>query len=820
MLFSYLEQHSDSDLRTSFFTTHLFHSPSAREEVRNAEKCDAGQLLSNKQETDSTNISTTVLDCIAERVQSDEKHIAVVYGQEKITYAELYRQSTVIASDLQRKGIVSGDLVGILMDTSLQVIPTILGILQAGAGYLPIDTHLPEERIDTILRTSRCGLVATDQKNQSRLPKKKVYRLPELSADVDFHAPPISAEDVCYVIYTSGSTGKPKGVVVQHGALMNLCRWHIRQFSLSPEDHTTRYAGFGFDAAVWEIFPSLVAGATIYMIPDNLRLDLEQLNQYFEENHITVSFLPTPVCEQFFRLSNHSLRILLTGGDKLNQFYGDHRYRVFNNYGPTENTVVTTSFEVKGTSENIPIGKPIDGVFAYVMDEQGRLCPPFARGELCIGGNSLAKGYLYDDEKTDEMFIESQFGRLYRTGDIVRWNTDGNLLFFGRKDHQVKINGNRIELGEIEHTIAEIDGVKGVAVIVDSRNGADHLVACYVAEEEIPNALLQEKVVNKLPYYMVPEQWMRLDAFPLTENGKIDRKTLRQLVSKKKKHTGAHLDTLSDTELHVLAIWQELLGREDIDCQDHFMDVGGNSILVVKMKQAIEEQYPDSVTISDIFGHPSITSLAAWIDRKRKHEGPYTLTSISLLHPALSQEREGILSINAGASLFSAMHSLFVEKPKFVMAIVLACYAIALSSLFNTKPLTMYVGHEGAVRKISLDPDDFTDLSALVAYVEKKFNEETSLIPPSLVNKPLDDDRRTVGFVFEERTHSIVKPFLDFGVSLSWQAHDFQLSLQYRKMGKSDCQAFLSRYMDFLQAVFRPEIEEEKCKTHEDHPKA
>ncbi|WP_242862918.1 AMP-binding protein, partial [Clostridium botulinum] len=259
------------------------------------------------------------------------------------------------------------------------------------------------------------------------------------------------SSDLAYVIYTSGSTGRPKGVMVEHKSLINLCNYHNKKFNIKEEDKSTSYAEFSFDASVWEVFPYLIIGATIYIINENIKLDIIKLNKYYEKNNITISFLPTPICQQFMEVDNTSLRVILTGGDKLNN-YKEKQISIINNYGPTEATVLTTSYHVKSKVNNIPIGKPMYNQRVYILNNK-KVAPIGVSGELCISGDGLARGYLNNPELTSEKFVDNPFEpgeRMYRTGDLAKWLPDGNIEFLGRIDNQVKIRGFRIELEEIE----------------------------------------------------------------------------------------------------------------------------------------------------------------------------------------------------------------------------------------------------------------------------------------------------------------------------------------------------------------------------------
>lgn len=747
-------------------------------------------------------LSINILSLIHERVIEQGSHIAIVNGEARMTYDELWSRSDAIASFLREKGAEQGDLIAVLMDPQIDVIPTIIGILKTGASYLPLDSYTPDERIRTILSSSGCRYVATDLKNQDRISYEYRAVLPPQSTSPSFTSAIPLPIDVCYVIYTSGSTGTPKGVVVQHRALMNLCRWHIRTFALTERDHTTRYAGFGFDAAVWEIFPSLIAGATIYQIPEEIRLDLKKLNEYFMDNAISVSFLPTPICEQFLTLENHSLRILLTGGDKLNHFSGKHSYRVFNNYGPTENTVVATSLEVIENSSNIPIGKPIDGVQAYVMDKKGRLCPPFAQGELYLGGASLARGYLYDEEKTKAAFVETSFGRLYRTGDLVRWDEERNLLFYGRKDHQVKINGNRIELGEIEHTMCQFEGINGAVVLIDTRNEIKHLIAYFVSTAEISLSDLRSFLSDQLPYYMIPEYFMALEEFPLTANGKIDRKALPTVSVEQEEDSS----DWTETEARLGELWKELLGRDDIRRNDHFMDAGGNSILVVKMKQSIDQWYPNTVTISDIFGHPSISSLSLFIDQKQEKKSQCSLVPIKFSPATMNFLQSGMESLTAESILQQAIQKQKTEDEGLLSAVLISCYAISLQKFIEDTNIPIYVGTTKGVMDFSLPLDEFKDLVEIVEYVQGQMRTRSAKKQRYMQNVTLTDGERTLGLVLQEDAHALLQPSLDFGVIIQLDEHDLRLSVQYRKMDGAFCRIFLQKLMTLINTIFIADV--------------
>ncbi|MCK4261014.1 MAG: amino acid adenylation domain-containing protein, partial [Halanaerobiales bacterium] len=422
--------------------------------------------------------------------------------------------------------------------------------------------------------------------------------------------------DLAYVIYTSGSTGKPKGVMVEHKSLLNLTWWHIDYYSVTSLDQSTKYAGFSFDASVCEIFPYILKGATIHIIYDEIRLDMQKLNDYYEANNITISFLPTQICEQIMLLNNQSLRILNTGGDKLKS-YNPQRYRCINNYGPSEGTVASTCYEVTENLDNIPIGKPISNTQVYILDKNNALQLMGVPGELCISGDNLARGYLNRPELTAEKFILNPFmqngERIYRTGDLARWLPDGNIEFLGRIDHQVKIRGFRIELGEIENQLLKHDQVKETVVIERmDHNNYQYLCAYIVSDVELSVSELQAYLSKELPEYMIPSYFVRLDKIPLTSNGKINRKALLEQAIEVNTGEG-YVAPTNEIEKKLVDIWSEILGIDRIGIHDSFFELGGHSLKAMQVISKISKEMNVELPLREIFKTPTIKELAEYI---------------------------------------------------------------------------------------------------------------------------------------------------------------------------------------------------------------
>jgi amino acid adenylation domain-containing protein/thioester reductase-like protein/non-ribosomal peptide synthase protein (TIGR01720 family) len=560
-------------------------------------------------------------------------------------YKELNKRANQLGRLLRDKGLKPDCLAAIMVEPSVQMIVGMLAVLKAGGGFLPIDHKIPGDRIKYMLEDSgirlfisRLQLVKDIAGDSEIIPMENAGIYSGRSGNLESVNKPA---DLAYVIYTSGSTGKPKGVMVEHCSLVNLCFWHNDTFSVTSTDRATKYAGFGFDASIWEVFPYLVIGARVYIVPEAIKLDVKALNRYFEDNGITASFLPTQMCEQFFTVNNKTLRLLLTGGDKLKSFV-KRRYQLYNNYGPTENTVVATSFPVKEFNRNIPIGKPIANNQVYILDRNRNLLPIGVPGELCVGGDSMARGYMNNPRLTYQKFIENpyppplplmQSPRLYCTGDLARWLDDGNIEFLGRIDYQVKVRGYRIELGEIENQLMHQEDIEDVVVIArEDSSGQKYLCAYLVSGKTLDIVSLKKKLSKNLPEYMIPAYFIQLEQIPLNPNGKIDRGRLPgpQIVV-----AAEYAAPRNETEKILAEVWSEVLGLgiEKVSIDDNFFEIGGDSIKSILMSGRLRKRQ-FTINVNDFFSNPTIRQAAAYVQKIQRKidqgvvEGMVELTPI------------------------------------------------------------------------------------------------------------------------------------------------------------------------------------------------
>ncbi|MDF2802807.1 MAG: amino acid adenylation domain protein [Anaerocolumna sp.] len=566
----------------------------------------------------------SIIDLFEEQVERMPENVAIVESETKLTYDELNKKANKLARSLKKVGVTTESIVGIIAEAGIEFIVGILGVLKAGGTYLPIDPVYPKDRIRFMIRDSGLNTLVTKGSliedlefdgNQILLDDESIE-----NNDCSNLDNVIKSNNLAYVIYTSGSTGRPKGVMIEHKALVNLCYWHNKQYEVTYQDRATKYAGVGFDASVWEIFPYLICGASLYIVSNELRMDVSKLNEYFEENKISIAFVPTQICEQFMGIGNESLRILLTGGDKLKRFVKG-KYKLFNNYGPTENTVVTTFCHIDRLYDNIPIGRPISNNRIYIVDSANRLLPISVAGEICIAGDSLSRGYLNNAQLTSEKFVPNPFedkGLMYRTGDMARWMDDGTIEFLGRIDNQVKIRGNRIEIGEIESQLLKIGGIKEAAVFCkEDSNQNKYLCAYVVANKEIKSLELKRDLSKELPEYMIPAYMVQIDAMPVNANGKIDRKSLAAIDIRINK-VNEYEPPKDELEEKLVDIWSEILNVEKIGVNDNFFELGGDSLKAILLMSKIQKVLDTKIGIADIFKECTIRRLSVQLINRKQ----------------------------------------------------------------------------------------------------------------------------------------------------------------------------------------------------------
>ncbi|MEO6588661.1 MAG: amino acid adenylation domain-containing protein, partial [Pyrinomonadaceae bacterium] len=532
---------------------------------------------------------------------------------------------------LRNRNFQDETLVPISMDPGVEMIIGMLGILKAGGAYVPIDPGYPAERIAYMLKDTGATILLTSVKTRSKLKNITGVEIIEIDAlDLNVDEEKLSkfeislkTEQLAYVIYTSGSTGKPKGVMIEHKGISNLVNWHNREYKVSDISRATAMAGFGFDAFGWEVWPYLAAGASVHIVNESSRLSPSALIDFIDKKYISHSFISTALVPDVIASSGSHLKCfkyLLTGGDKLPSIdVGRLSYDVINNYGPTENTVVATNYwlTAKESSAIPPIGKPISNLKVFILSKEQELVPVGVAGEICISGESIARGYLNRADLTSEKFVDfrinGQSSKIYKTGDLGCWLADGNIEYRGRIDDQVQIRGYRIELREIENVLLQSGLVKQAVVLVTGNEVTGERLVAYVLaldkfEKEVAISYLQQR----LPEYMIPTGWKTIETMPLTSNGKIDKQALINLENMDLFLT-TYIPPRNEVEEKLVKIWQELLKVEKIGIQDNFFELGGHSLLAMRMVSQIERNLSLSVPINVLFQSPTIDGFSKYL---------------------------------------------------------------------------------------------------------------------------------------------------------------------------------------------------------------
>jgi amino acid adenylation domain-containing protein/non-ribosomal peptide synthase protein (TIGR01720 family) len=582
------------------------------------------------------------------QVEKTPNNIAVVFNNQEFTYQELNHRANKIAHYLQSKGVGTEVLVGICVERSWEMVVGLLGILKAGGAYVPLDPTYPQERLSFMLTDSQVQVLLTQQKFVAGFTD----RVKTVCLDTDWElingrllnpTSNVTALNLAYVIYTSGSTGTPKGVAVPHRAVNRLvCNTNYVQFDKS--DRIAQASNASFDAATFEIWGSLLHGARLVIIPQNIVLSPQHFAACISKQKISVLFLTTSLFNQLASVVPQAfkdLRYLLIGGEALDpksvkvvQQNGAPQ-RLLNGYGPTESTTFSCCYQVQDVPEgatNLPIGRPISNTKVYILDLKLQPVPIGTPGELYIGGDGLARGYLNARELTEEKFIPNPFdnskensficeAKLYKTGDLARFLPDGNIEFLGRVDNQVKIRGFRIELGEIEALLNQHPDVRQAVVIVREDIPGDRRLVAYIIFNRKPKAnatTLKCFLEEKLPNYMVPANFVILDSFPLTSNGKLDRRNL-PAPERSRPLEETFVAPSNEIEEKLAVIWAELLGLEEIGVNDNFFYLGGHSLIATQMLSRARE-FQVELSFNEIFENPTIASLAQLIAHSNKDQ--------------------------------------------------------------------------------------------------------------------------------------------------------------------------------------------------------
>jgi len=573
---------------------------------------------------------------IAAQAAATPNAVALVAADQILSYRELNRRANQLAHYLQAHGVGPNVLVGLCLERSIDMVVGLLGILKAGGAYVPLDPTYPTERLTFMLEDAQVPVLVTQQHLVPRLDAQRaeVFCLDANASTLAQQSmlnPPcaITINDLAYIIYTSGSTGQPKGALITHDGLLNLVFWHQRAFAVTSADRATQLTSPAFDATGWELWPYLTIGASVYLLDDEARVVPTTVREWLLNCGITITFLPTALAESVMALEwppTTPLRFLLTGADALHHYPSPSLpFELINNYGLSEATVVNTSGRVPPTEhpDGPPsIGRPIANTQIYILNEDLQQVPIGEPGELCIGGAGVGRGYLNRPELTIEKFIPDPFSKepnacLYRTGDLAYYLPDGQIAFMGRIDHQIKIKGYRIEPGEIVSVLNSHPAVQNSVVMAREDIPGDKRLVAYIVPApgaRITASSLREILMGQLPDYMVPATFVLLDALPVTPNGKVDHKappppdetnTLRDEIIARPS---------TPTQERLAKIVATLLELDEIDIDDNFFMLGGNSLLGTQIIVQIANTFEVDLPLRSLFDAPTVRLLSVEIE--------------------------------------------------------------------------------------------------------------------------------------------------------------------------------------------------------------
>ena len=582
----------------------------------------------------------TIVELFEEQVDKTPENIALIDSEVKLTYKELKEKSDRVAKYIVSNLGRNNESVGVLVDRSAELIVLLLGILKSGKSYIPIDPMLPKERIEYIIDHSQTSIIITEESflqefnsiktsDNSTNPENKTDFIAkekllqfESTQEADINHLP-KPSDTAYIIYTSGSSGNPKGVEVGHQALTNFLTSIQRKPEVQSQDVLYSVTTYSFDISMLEFFTPVISGASVFIANKETINDAEQLKKELEKINPTIIQATPSFYQILFNAGwkgNKDLKILC-GGDRLDELLAEkllnHSKEVWNMYGPTETTIWSSIKKIEKSSDASNIGKPINNTQIYIVDKHHNLLPQNIVGRIFIAGDGLAKGYYKNETLTEEKFINNPFSRaenhnpkMYETGDLGKWNEEGEIEFLGRNDFQVKVRGFRIELGEIESRLEEYPDIKQCVADAKEVNGEKVLVVYYTKDSEISidKTGLREYLQSKLPEYMVPGFFVELDSIPLTPNGKIDRKALPG-VTDEDLIRREYVAPRNETEQKLVEIWQEILGIERVGVKDNFFELGGHSLAAGKIVNNISKALNIEISLKYIFQNQTIESL-------------------------------------------------------------------------------------------------------------------------------------------------------------------------------------------------------------------
>ncbi|PFZ09662.1 hypothetical protein COL63_21810 [Bacillus pseudomycoides] len=690
---------------------------------------------------------TSICSLFELQARKNPDKIAIIYKNQHYSYSEINEKANQIARFLQKQGVKSGEVVALMLERSPLMFIGIMAVLKMGAAYLPLQPEPLTERSKYILKDSNAKIILTQDK---LIPYTEEYCTMSIEDSViNFEETTdlknvIHLEQLAYLMYTSGSTGTPKGVLIRHKSISNLLFGLEEMYPLKRAAAFLLKTNYIFDVSIPEMFGWFInEPGRLVILEHNKEVDSAEILNEIRKNKVThINFVPSMLdiflryVKKYREPNGLSLKYIFVAGETFNKELAKSCLNIFPNvclenlYGPTETTVYATGYSIKSSNmlnSAIPIGKPLHNIKALIINETGKLQPVGIPGELCIGGKGLAVGYLNKPKLNNENFIKEMFGigSFYRTGDLAKWDEEGNVIFLGRKDHQVKLRGYRIELGEIESKMLEFKPIEQVVVIKKNNQGEeDYLVAYLKSKTKTSIVELRAFLQKYLPYYMIPSYFIQLEDFPVLPSGKIDRSALPNPSAVYHKETKEIDNSLNEEQAFIKQIWSSILKNDLIGIDDNFFEIGGSSLGVIRMFEYIDEKYPGKLTVADIFSYKTIKAIAEKLSEKIQTNSRRNLDTLYLPEHYFvsgdSYEAKQRITKNIDSNIGEQLAYLSRNYNFSVENFYLSVYTYLLSQVIKKSIFSVYIlENNEELREMEVDLSNITDIFDLVNYFEK-----------------------------------------------------------------------------------------------------
>lgn len=752
----------------------------------------------------------TITELFDEQVKKYSEKTALSFYENQLSYRVLNERANQLAHELRAKGIKPNDKIVIIVERSFEMIIGILGIIKAGAAFVPIDMSYPKERIRFMISDcSPKAIIISDKVNIETNLSIINLNEPTLWLNPIENLENINEiADLAYVIYTSGSTGTPKGVEINHGNVVNMRNGLSDIYSVDPlNDKVLQFANYIFDAFIWEFTLSLLMGAELVLIDLDTIRDFSQFDIYVSKAEISFLLLPP---QYYLQTDIKNMKVLTTGGAASNmeivkKALNNKQY--VNAYGPTENTVLSTYWLHRSNQiipEEIPIGKPLKNIQTYILNGK-YLCGVEQIGELFLAGNSLSSGYVNRVDITEKAFKKNPYGagKLYKTGDLARWLPDGNIEYLGRLDDQIKIRGFRIEKKEIERTFRKINGVKDVIVLEKKdKSGEVILVTYFLSEQKLNISSLRTDLSKHLPQYMIPDFIVQIEEIPFTKSGKVDSEKLNsiELISR----DASKDDARNEYEKILKSIWVEILDLDEISVFDNFYHIGGNSLKVSQMFSQINKIYPNCLSIGDIFINPSIASLAEQILKNNTKMLPIRQMTFPREYFGSKKQFSNQSSQHLKKDIKHTIKELFIKNENELFLNLLFAYSYLLTETVTSDRVTIFSAFYDNYFFMDESFSHIKDLNELKKIIDKKLS--SAQIKSEFKERVIFSKRGILPtLLFNPMPDYLNNHFADFSIVVYADAADVKIELHVKnhRISKESTEKFYNLFNIILEKIIK-----------------